>query len=181
MDLQSIALRVVFAYVVLLALLRFSGKRTIGEASPQQFVLAIVIGDLVDDLLWAEVGPAKFLAGAVALVLTMMLTALVTRRSASAYRLVNGSPAPLLRGGSLVRDGMRAERMNERDLESLLRHRGIGRDRWIEVEKAWLEESGELSVLLREPARPADEREQTEVDQALRPGRGDTPHFRTSP
>jgi uncharacterized membrane protein YcaP (DUF421 family) len=174
MELQNIAFRVVFTYVVLLALLRFSGRRTIGQASPQQFVLAIVLGDLVDDLLWAEVGAAKFVAAAGALILGTLLVAVATQYSEAFYRLVNGIPVPVMRNGALVSRGMRAERMNERDVESLLRLRGIERDRWTEVEKAWLEEDGALSVLLREADRPAQDRDRADVAKSLGPAaRGD--------
>jgi len=46
---------VLFAYVFLLAILRASGKRTIAQGTTLDFVVALVLGDLIDDALWAEV------------------------------------------------------------------------------------------------------------------------------
>jgi uncharacterized membrane protein YcaP (DUF421 family) len=64
MDPFRIVLRTVFAYVFLLAMVRLSGKRTVGYGTAIDFVLALVFGDMVDDLLWAEVTAAEFVAGA---------------------------------------------------------------------------------------------------------------------
>ncbi len=60
MDLWRIAARVLFAYVMLQAMLRVSGKRTVRQASPFEFTLSLILGDMVDDMLWAEVDASVF-------------------------------------------------------------------------------------------------------------------------
>jgi uncharacterized membrane protein YcaP (DUF421 family) len=67
MDLGRIVIRVVFAYVVLLVLIRLTGKTAVNHASPVEFVLAMVLGDLVDDAVWAEVNASTFVVAAGAL------------------------------------------------------------------------------------------------------------------
>jgi uncharacterized membrane protein YcaP (DUF421 family) len=170
MELHKIALRVLFAYAFLLVLMRLSGKRLVSEAAARDFVLAIILGDMVDDVLWAEVGAAKFVAGTGALAVTALVVAMLAYGSDAAHRLIDGSPVPLLRDGSPVRRGMRTERVNENELASLLRHRGLERERWSEVERASLETEGELSVLRREEARPVqrDDRERAKREIARR-------------
>lgn len=64
MDPLRIVIRVVFAYVVLLTLIRLSGKRTVKQATPFDFTVALILGDLIDDLLWAEVGASVFVIAA---------------------------------------------------------------------------------------------------------------------
>jgi uncharacterized membrane protein YcaP (DUF421 family) len=54
----------VFAYLFLLVLLRLAGKRTVAQGNTPDFVLAVVLGDMIDDALWAEVSAAQFSAGA---------------------------------------------------------------------------------------------------------------------
>jgi uncharacterized membrane protein YcaP (DUF421 family) len=44
--------------------MRLSGKRTVRQASPFAFTLSLVLGDMVDDLLWAEVNASVFVVGA---------------------------------------------------------------------------------------------------------------------
>ena len=60
MDPIRITIRVLFAYVILLLFVRLSGKRTVTHGSPFDFTVALILGDLVDDLLWAEVTAASF-------------------------------------------------------------------------------------------------------------------------
>lgn len=61
------------AYLFLLVLLRLVGKRSIRSGSPFDFVLALTIGDLIDDAVWAEVPVAQFVVAATTLVLTKAL------------------------------------------------------------------------------------------------------------
>ena len=163
MELHKIAVRAVFAYVVLLALMRLSGKRVVSEAGARDFVVAIIIGDLIDDLLWAEVGAAEFAAASGGVVLAGLVVALATYAIPAAATVLEGRPKLVLQGGLLVRAGMRAERASEKEIAELLRLQGIDRERWTEVDRAWLEDNGELSVMPHEWARPAERRDRDRV------------------
>jgi uncharacterized membrane protein YcaP (DUF421 family) len=72
MDPLRVAIRCLVAYVFLLALLRLAGKRTVGEGTPFDFVLALIIGDLVDDAIWTEVPVAQFIVATTTLVLAKL-------------------------------------------------------------------------------------------------------------
>jgi len=52
----------VFAYVLLLVLVRISGKRAVKQENAIGLVMALVLGDLVDDAIWREVSAAMFVA-----------------------------------------------------------------------------------------------------------------------
>ena len=80
MDPLRIAVRVVVAYALLLALARLSGLRTVKHVSAFDFTIALIVGDMVDDLLWAEVAAAQFVVGAgVLFTVHVVLTALKRR------------------------------------------------------------------------------------------------------
>jgi uncharacterized membrane protein YcaP (DUF421 family) len=64
MDPLRIVIRVVFAYVVMLVFVRLSGKRTVSAGTPFDFALAVIIGDMFDDALWAEVAASEFIVAA---------------------------------------------------------------------------------------------------------------------
>jgi uncharacterized membrane protein YcaP (DUF421 family) len=83
MDPLRIAARVVFAYVVLMIMVRVSGKRLIRHASPYDFTLTLILGDMVDDLLWAEVDASVFVVAAGMLVMIHVGVELVQLRAAS--------------------------------------------------------------------------------------------------
>jgi uncharacterized membrane protein YcaP (DUF421 family) len=73
MELGSIAVRGLATYVFLLALIRLAGKRVIKEGASFDFVLALILGDLIDDAVWSEVPFAQFVVAASTLVLLKLL------------------------------------------------------------------------------------------------------------
>jgi len=58
-----IIVRVVFAYAFVFILTRLSGHRTVKHADAPTFVVALIIGDMFDDLFWGEVPAAQFVVG----------------------------------------------------------------------------------------------------------------------
>jgi uncharacterized membrane protein YcaP (DUF421 family) len=161
MELERIALRTLFAWLVLHQLFRYAGKRTLtsigGSANRSgiDLMLALIVGDLIDDLLWAEVPASQFVAAAGTLVLLHVMLALLRFRSTLVWRVVEGVPVRIVAHGERIPAGMRAERLNRQAVEALLRNEGIGPERWKEVRASYVENEGPLSVLPESWARPA--------------------------
>jgi uncharacterized membrane protein YcaP (DUF421 family) len=151
--LLAVAARSVFAYVFLLVLIRLSGKRSLWEATALDFVLAIVVGDLVDNVFWGDVPAASFVVAAGALALAHASARGLAYRSRRWADLLNGSPVELMRGGRPVPAGMRKERIRGSDLAALLRGEGIEREAWGDVALARMELEGRLSVLKKKAAQ----------------------------
>jgi len=63
MDPLRIVVRIVFAYLVVLAFTRISGSRTLQRSDASSFVIALVIGDMFDDVFWSEVPVSQFVVG----------------------------------------------------------------------------------------------------------------------
>jgi uncharacterized membrane protein YcaP (DUF421 family) len=163
--LQVVA-RALFAYVVLLGLLRASGKRTVAQGTPFDFVLALVLGDMVDDLLWAEVPAARFTVAVGTLTLLHALVSVATARSERLDRVLAGEPATVLERGRPRAAALRGERMHPRELERMLRVEGVPREAWAEVRRVTVEVSGHPAVA-REPwADPPQRRERARVRAA---------------
>ena len=82
MDPLRIAVRCLVAYVFLLTVLRLAGKQTVHQGTTFDFVLALILGDLIDDVLWAEVPVAQFIVATTTLVLLKLMATLpnVARR-----------------------------------------------------------------------------------------------------
>jgi len=155
MELWRIAVRAVVAYFYLFAVTRASGKSTISQATPFDFIVSLIIGDVIDDALWAEVSIAKFGAAAGSIVLCDLAVKMAVFRSRTLFRLVNGDPRVVLRDGAEDRDALRSEQLNEDDLEHLLREKGIDRRRWKDIHRALMELDHELSVIPIPAAEPA--------------------------
>jgi uncharacterized membrane protein YcaP (DUF421 family) len=164
-DPYRIALRTLFAYVVLLALLRASGKRTVAQGRPFDFVLALVLGDMIDDLVWADVAAARFTVAVGTLTLVHTLVAVAGAWSERCARLVAGAPSAVLEAGRPRRDILRGERISDKELELMLRLEGVAREQWGEVRCATIEVSGQPGMR-REPwAEAAQKRDLPQVQE----------------
>lgn len=168
MDLWRIAVRALIAYVYLLVTTRASGKRVVSQATPFDLVVSVIIGDLIDDLLWAEVSVPKFGAAVAAIFLCDAVTKFGVFHSTRFFHLVNGVPRAVLRDGVENGRELRREQLNELDLAHLLRVDGIDRDKWDDVHLALLERDHEMSVIFKpstEPAKQKDARRAVQLEE----------------
>jgi uncharacterized membrane protein YcaP (DUF421 family) len=161
MDLGRIAVRALIAYVYLLVMTRSGGKRVVSQATPFDFIVSLVVGDLVDDALWGEVSLMKFGAGVGAIFLCDVVVKAVAQRWDAFEHLVNGTPALVLRDGVEDARALRSEQLSKTDLAHLLRTQGI--DDWSVVQVAYVERDHEVSVIRHPNARPAQKRDADRV------------------
>ena len=157
MSLGQIAIRAAVAYLYLFFMTRVSGKRVIGQATPFDFIVALILGDVIDDALWAEVSIAKFAGAVGSIMLCDALTKLGAFHSVAFFHLVNGRSHAVLRDGREDRDELRRQQLNEGDLAHLLRAKGI--EDWNEVHIALLERGHELSVIRNPEDEPATKKD----------------------
>lgn len=155
MSLGHIAVRAAVVYLYLMITTRASGKRVVSQATPFDFIVALILGDLIDDALWAEVGLAKFAVAVGSILLCDALVKIGAFHSLPFFHLINGRSRAILRDGSEDGDALRRQQLNEGDLAHLLRLEGIDADHWDDVHMALLERGHELSVILRPGAEPA--------------------------
>jgi uncharacterized membrane protein YcaP (DUF421 family) len=152
-ELMLTAARAVAVYILMLIVIRALGKRTVGNFSAFDLLVALMLGEVVDEIIYGDV---LFLQGTVAIV---AIAALAYADSWLAYlhppmeALLEGKPTIIVRDGEFERRGMRSERMNEKDVMAHLRAEGIHDMR--EVHLAIVELDGTVSILKREWADPA--------------------------
>ena len=170
------AARAAAVYVLMLIVVRALGKRTVGNFSAFDLIVALMLGEVVDEIIYGDV---LFLQGAVAI---GAIAALAYADSWLAYfdhgmeRVLEGKPTIVLRDGRLDRHGMRTERMTEKDVMSHLRQAGIHDVR--EVHLAIVEMDGAVSILKH---RWADAAQKADVVQADRQGRDEAVGGRDEP
>lgn len=146
------AARAVAVYVLMLVVVRALGKRTVGNFSAFDLLVALMLGEIVDEMIYGDV---RFLQGTVAVV---TLGAVAYADSWLAFLsnrmedVLEGQPTIVVRKGEFNRDGMRKERMNERDVLGALRMQGVRDMR--EVEYAIVEHDGTVSVVQFDWAQP---------------------------
>ena len=166
MGLTHIGARALIAYVYLLLMTRMSGKRVVSQATPFDLLVSLIVGDLVDDALWAEVSVSKFAGGVGAIFVLDAIVRFSSHHSSRFHSLVAGVPAVVLRQGVADRDALRAEQMNEGDLTHLLRDNGIDDRR--EVRLGIVEDNHTLSVLRESWAEPVKRGDADQVREMIR-------------
>jgi uncharacterized membrane protein YcaP (DUF421 family) len=159
----------------MLVVIRALGKRTVGNFSVFDLLVALMLGEIVDEMIYGDV---RFLQGTVAVV---TIAALAYADAWLAYfdhgmeGVLEGTPTVIVRDGEYDRRGMRGERMNEKDVLAHLRTQGIHDMR--EVHLAIVETDGTVSVLKQpwaEAAQKADVIESEANDRTLAIGDEDT-------
>jgi uncharacterized membrane protein YcaP (DUF421 family) len=145
--------RTVILYLILVAGLRLSGKRQIGELEPIELVLTMLLSDL------ASVPMQDFgiplLHGIIPIVTLLSLSTLLSYASLRSVRfreLVCGRPAVIIRDGRIQQEAMRRNRLTLDELLEELRFQGISD--LDDVKYAVWETGGQLSVLLRSDRQP---------------------------
>jgi uncharacterized membrane protein YcaP (DUF421 family) len=164
MDPGAVAIRAAFAYVFLLAMLRMSSKRTVAQGTPMDFVLALIVGDLIDDLLWGEVAAAQFVTAISILVVTHLVVQMAVFQFPLLRRWVEGRERPLVEEGRLVRAGMRRERLNKPEVMAILRSKSVKDMR--EIKAADVELSGAVSVLNHDWAKEVQKQDRANLVKA---------------
>ena len=138
-------LRATVVYLVLLAMVRLTGKRTVGQFTPFDLIVVLLLSEAVsgsingqDDSL-----PGGLLGAATLLVLDVLIS-VASSRSGKLDALVQGSPVLIGRDGVIYKDVLRRERVPESDFHKALR------DADCEIEDmrmAILEADGNINVM----------------------------------
>lgn len=139
-------LRTVILYFLIMAGLRFMGKRQIGELEPSELVLTMMLSDL------ATVPMQDFgiplLSGIIPILTLLSLSMLLSQLSLCSIRfrrMLCGSPTVLIDHGKPCQAAMKKNRFTIDELLEELRGQGFCDLR--DVKYAILENSGQLSIL----------------------------------
>ena len=145
-------------YIFVLFVTRIMGKREIGQLSPFDLVVAIMIADLaampLEDKtikMHEAVVPIVILAAA------EIIFAYITLRNEKARTLISGKSSIVVRDGKVLEGALKELRYNLDDLLSGLREKNVSNIQ--DVEFAILEGSGRLSVIMKSQARPVTPRD----------------------
>ena len=151
-ELLMTAARAVGVYALVLVIVRALGKRTVGNFSAFDLLVALMLGEIVDEMVYGDV---RFIQGTVAMVTIGTITyadSWLAYFDRGMEAVLEGKPTIVVKNGEFHRAGMRQERMNERDVLGALRRQGVRDMR--EVEYAILEHDRRVSVVQFDWAQP---------------------------
>jgi uncharacterized membrane protein YcaP (DUF421 family) len=151
--LGEIALRTGVIYLVVLTGVRLSGKREVGQMTPFDLTLLLLISNAVQN---AMTGPdTSLLGGVVAASTLLVLNYLVAELSGGNRRFrkfVEGQPSLLVHDGEIIVAHMAKEHVSMDELQRALREHGIASAK--DVALAVLEVDGSISCLKYDEIKP---------------------------
>ncbi len=151
--LLEIVLRTVVIYLVVLVGVRLSGKREVGQMTPFDLVLLLLISNSVQN---AMTGPDTSVLGGIAAAITLLimnyLVAEVAGTNRRFRRFVEGQPSLLVHDGKVIEPHMAKEHVSMDQLQRAMREHGI--NTYHDLALAVLEVDGSISCLKYDDLNP---------------------------
>jgi uncharacterized membrane protein YcaP (DUF421 family) len=148
---MDIVIRATIIFLALYALVRLMGKRELGQMTPFELIVLVVIGDLIQQ----GVTQNDFsMTGAIIAISTIAFLALgmswLSYLSPRAERLLEGEPRVIVRDGEVLTANLKRNRLTQAEIESEMRLAGIAH--LDDVAWAILEPRGKISFIQRADA-----------------------------
>lgn len=162
--LLEIVLRGTLTYLALCVLMRVVPKRQAGELSPNDMLLVVIVGGVAVAAIAKE-----YMALPDVLILIATILGWNFALDWLAYRfpklrpILREPPTLLVQQGQFVEDGLRQEMVTEEDVAAQLRKQGLSDV--ADIDKAYLEADGSISVVENDSSPQADEKASKENDQ----------------
>lgn len=144
--------RAVVLYIIVLIVMRFMGKREIGQLQPFELVISIMIADLASTPM-SEIG-IPITSGIIpilGLLVMHLIISVLNMKSIKAREILCGKPRILIYRGKIDEKALIKEKFTINELEERLRGKDVMN--LADVEFAILETSGEISVVLKPEKR----------------------------
>lgn len=132
-------------YCALLLMMRLSGRRTVGQFTPFDLLVVMLLSEAVSNSMTG--GDESLFGGliiAATLVALTVLFAFVTSRSKKLEEIIEGSPILIGRDGVFFDKVMKRCRLSDSDVEEALREADCPRHK---MKCAFLEADGRISIL----------------------------------
>jgi len=141
----ELVVRGAIIYVFLLVMVRITGKRTVGQFTPFDLLVVMLLSEAVSPALTGgEEGVPGGIIVATTLIVLNVLIAFATSRSRKIADMVDGTPVLLGRDGKIFDDVVKRNRVAEGDVEQALREADCPLHK---MKCAFLEPDGKITIL----------------------------------
>ena len=151
-------IRTVLLYIVLIAVVRLMGKRQIGQMEPSEFVVTMLIANLMS--IPMQDGGIPLYSGVMPVLIVLgmeLLLSGLSMKSTKIRKWLCGKPVILIENGRMLQNNLRRTGVTLDELTSHLREKDILDLR--SVQYAILETNGNLSVFPYPKEKPASARD----------------------
>ena len=143
-------LRAAAVYIFLLLVFRISGRRTLAQMTPFDFVLLLVIGEATQQaLLGDDFSVTKAFLVIASLVVIDIALSLVKEHVPVLSKALDGVPMVLVEDGRPLRERLKKARVDEYDIMEAARQ-SQGLERMDQIKYAVLEIGGGISIIPRQ-------------------------------
>lgn len=144
--------RAIVLYLIVLIVMRFMGKREIGQLQPFELAISIMIADLAS-IPMTEIGIPLFngIVPILGLLVMHLIISVINLKSLKAREIMCGKPSILIYRGKINEKELRKERFTINELQERLRGNNVVN--LGDVEYAILETSGQVTVILKPEKR----------------------------
>lgn len=141
-----IFIRSIILYILVLVVMRFMGKREIGQLQPFELAISIMIADLATiPMAGAGIPISNGIIPILALLIMHLLISYINLKSLKMRELICGKPAMLIYRGKINEKALKKERFTINELQERLR--GSNVVNLGDVEFAILETNGQVTVI----------------------------------
>src|SRR5688500_66339 len=119
------ALRATFVYLFLLVVVRLLGKLEIGSPNAFDLVVALILGEVVDEIIYGDVTVLQGVVAIVVVAIWHVVNSWASFKSDTIDKLTGAPPTVVVRNGQIQRKNLAKERLNESELFSELRMMGV--------------------------------------------------------
>ena len=141
-----IFVRTIILYILVLVVMRFMGKREIGQLQPFELAISIMIADLATIPMSSPGIPiTNGIIPILGLLVMHLAISLINLKSVDMRKIICGKPSILIYRGKIQENIMRKERFTVNELQERLRTNNVFNIG--DVEYAILETSGQISII----------------------------------
>jgi uncharacterized membrane protein YcaP (DUF421 family) len=146
-EVPSSVLRAAIIYILVLAVMRLAGKRTLAELTTFDLVVLLIISEAIQPALVAD---DTRIVSAILIVLTILgidaTLGLVKEKSPKAAKVLDDVPSVLVRDGVVNVEALERERIDTDEILEAARHQ-LGLESFDQVRFAILERTGGISII----------------------------------
>ena len=142
----QMAIRAFIIFLIALAFIRFSGRRTFGMLSPFDNVISILLGAILSR---AVIGASPFLPTVIAafvIVVLHRLFAWISLYNDVFGSLIKGNAKIIYKDGEIIRNNMKRFYITDKDLLEGIRLQG-NVESLDEIKSAYIERDGKISII----------------------------------
>ena len=151
-------IRTIVLYLTLIAVIRFMGKRQIGQMEPSEFVVTMLVANLA--AIPMQDGAIPLFSGFVPIVTVLgveLVLSALSMKSVRVRKLLCGKPVILIENGNILQQNLKKTRITLDELTGHLREKDVLNLQTVQY--AILETNGNLSVFPYPKEKPASAKE----------------------